>query len=439
MNEQLLINICFFIGFSVIPVFCIYFLYSWMLTPKNKLSKIFILLILPVINIILTVIPGFTDTIPGYLIIMAYTLTGHLFFIKESKLHGLFCGGLIQLIMLTVDVVFSSVVFEVLGYYPSQLEPKQWSSIIFTLTYQCFFMFTALLVGSAWRKKYKQATNRSMMLFALFPIGQLMFFAAASYEMWDNGYRLMSNPFILFALAVSVISDIFMFIALRDNTKMEEIKLQMLEMQHNLEMQYQYYENIIEKQNELREYRHDINNLVSVVESLVEKNISLSEGAKLTADMKKKSQETIIPTYCANPVVNTILWHKRKTAYEKGIVFEIEIDPSEDFPIERIDICSLFTNLIDNAVREAEKYENTVIEIKAKRNIGMIFIEVTNHCEYEIASNQKPRSTKKGDHGYGIEIIRKIAEKYDGELALFTENKKAVARICINPQETIAT
>lgn len=438
MNEQFLIDICFFIGFSIIPVFCIYFLYSWMLTPKNKLSKIFILGILPVGNIILTVIPVFSNTVPGYLIIMAYTLTGHLFFIKESKLHGLFCGGLIQLIMLTVDIVFSSTVFETLGYYPSQLEPKQWCSIIFTLTYQCFFMFAALLVGSAWRKKYKQAANKSMMLFALFPIGQLMFFAAASYEMWDNGYRLMSNPFILFALAVSVISDIFMFIALRDNTKMEEIRLQMLEMQHNLEMQYQYYENIIEKQSELREYRHDINNLVSVVESLVEKNISLSEGAKLTADMKRKSQDIIIPTYCTNPIVNTILWHKRKIAAEKGIDFKIEIDPSEDFPIERIDICSLFTNLIDNAVCEAEKYENTAIEIKAKRNIGMIFIEVTNHCEYEINSNQKPRSTKKGDHGYGIEIISKIAEKYDGELVLFTENKKAVARICIKPKDAAA-
>ena len=46
----------------------------------------------------------------------------------------------------------------------------------------------------------------------------------------------------------------------------------------------------------------------------------------------------------------------------------------------------------------------------------MLFINVTNSCgKLNSKKTNKLHTTKSGDHGYGMEIINKIAEKYNGE------------------------
>ena len=242
---------------------------------------------------------------------------------------------------------------------------------------------------------------------------------------------MFNNAFTVIAFIISIISDIFLFYALRENSKLEELKIQLLEMEHSLEMQYQYYNNLAEKQVEVSEYRHDINNLVSTVEALVEKNISISEGISLAEDLKKKSVSLTMPSYCMNPIVNAVLWHKKKEADSDGIGFDINVNSEEDFPIDRMDVCSLFANLIDNALKEARKIPNGRVTVRAYRNIGCMFFEITNPFTGEIPLKPTKHSRKKQNHGHGLQIVKRIAEKYNGEFVLFAERGRAIAKVCI--------
>ena len=132
----------------------------------------------------------------------------------------------------------------------------------------------------------------------------------------------------------------------------------------------------------------------------------------------------------------SVLWQKQQTAEKSGIEFITDIEPHENFPIDRIDICSLMVNLADNALRECESCEKPFIEIEVSRKINMLFISVKNSCgKLNSKKTNKLHTTKSGDHGYGMEIINKIAEKYNGEFAFSAEKGTARALVMLEISE----
>ncbi len=62
----------------------------------------------------------------------------------------------------------------------------------------------------------------------------------------------------------------------------------------------------------------------------------------------------------------------------------------------------------------------------------MLFISVKNSCmALKKEGTRKLPTTKNGDHGYGMEIINKIAEKYNGDFAFTAENNIADASVML--------
>ena len=80
----------------------------------------------------------------------------------------------------------------------------------------------------------------------------------------------------------------------------------------------------------------------------------------------------------------------------------------------------------------ARGVEEAFVEIAVGRKINMLFISVKNSCStLKSGKTRKLATTKSGDHGYGMEIINKIAEKYNGEFALTAENGVASASVML--------
>ncbi len=438
MSEQLIINIIYYFEHFFVQIFNMHFLYTLMLTAKSKAHRIIALVVFPLLNITVSIALDNLDSPVRSIVIYLLTFLPVFVCFKESKIFCFFSALIVNIILSVVDIIWSSVFMAEIGYFPTKLETKTWLSILFSAG--CFFLFDmcAIPVCLLWRKKFKKKVhNKSLTYFFLFPLGQIFFLYACSYPTWSGSFQVFSNGFMVLAFVISIISDIAMFYALKESSKMEEMKLKVMEMEHSLEMQYQYYNSLTEKQKEIRQYRHDINNLVTTVEALVEKNISLSDGAAMMEEMKEKAKGMAVPVYCANPIVNTVLWQKQKEAEEAGIEFSISMDKEEDFPIDRISACSLFANLIDNAIREAKTHETPFVKVKASRKICLIFLEVSNSGgENIMAEEGKPKTTKKGgNHGHGLDIVHKIVEKYDGEFILKAEGGKAIARVCVKISE----
>ena len=87
------------------------------------------------------------------------------------------------------------------------------------------------------------------------------------------------------------------------------------------------------------------------------------------------------------------------------------------------DICSLFGNLLENAVEAEEKIEDErkrVITVEIRPVADQIFLCVENYCAATPEMRQGLPVTSKGDaqrHGFGMKSIQAITEKYGGVLS----------------------
>lgn len=99
-----------------------------------------------------------------------------------------------------------------------------------------------------------------------------------------------------------------------------------------------------------------------------------------------------------------------------------------DFMVSN-DLTALFCNLLDNAVESSEKTPDSFIEltVSQKRNSPYTVITMTNTCRTDpFEKNTSRLPTKKGNrnrHGYGLKSIRRIVEKYRGDMKVYYENE----------------
>ena len=172
-----------------------------------------------------------------------------------------------------------------------------------------------------------------------------------------------------------------------------------------------------------------------------EDEVFLGDGRMLLEELKEKTANAKMPVFSGNPTVNAILYHKQQTAKELGADFRVNIPMSEDFPFERSDICSVFANLLDNAIREVSGAAEGFIEVGASRSMGLLLIEVRNSTSKVLNSEKgKPASDKSEPqkHGLGLEIVGNIAGKYDGKFLLTAENGTARAIVSLPIPESAA-
>lgn len=123
---------------------------------------------------------------------------------------------------------------------------------------------------------------------------------------------------------------------------------------------------------------------------------------------------------------------------EGNIDFKVGIDFSKCEFIEMIDITSIFSNLIDNAIEACnninDKDINKYITIKSTFIKGYYVIRCENSKMNKIiVKNNKIFTTKKDKffHGLGIENIKSSVKKYDGELKIKNDDYKFIASIYI--------
>jgi len=91
------------------------------------------------------------------------------------------------------------------------------------------------------------------------------------------------------------------------------------------------------------------------------------------------------------------------------------------------DIYVLFGNALDNALRAVNTLgeDKRVISLSVKRRGQMTSVDVRNWFDGELKwVGGLPQSTKQADgyHGYGMQSMREVVEKYGGELVIGTDN-----------------
>ena len=136
-----------------------------------------------------------------------------------------------------------------------------------------------------------------------------------------------------------------------------------------------------------------------------------------------------------NSVVNSIVNHKLSTATSMGIKVSC-LSTTCFVGIDDLDLCSLLSNTLDNAVTAClelpeDEARELNIKISCENNANYTFIVRNTIKESILKKNPQLMTIKrdKSNHGYGIQVLRDIASKYDGNVDFYEEYSMFCCRI----------
>lgn len=201
------------------------------------------------------------------------------------------------------------------------------------------------------------------------------------------------------------------------------------------EIEQEYYDEINRRYNESRKIRHDINNHLLAVSALIERG-SIDEAKRYIAEVSEQSDLAAMPVKTGRNVLDALLFKKTEQAAEKDCKIAFEIDCPISGSVSDYDLCTIFGNILDNAIEAVGT--NSRISVKIGKQLDMLYISCENPFSGELKHRGDRIITTKKDiasHGFGIIRVRELAGRYGGDVNITAEKGVFLIEILLNISE----
>lgn len=180
------------------------------------------------------------------------------------------------------------------------------------------------------------------------------------------------------------------------------------------EYYYSQCELMRESMEDLRAFRHDIKNNLSVLDSYIIKNQCKEAGEYLHGLIGEVSA---VADYSdtGNTAFDSIINYKLRKAAENNAEIKVDVSVPRELKTDAA-IVVILGNILDNAVDAVMKTDAGRICLDIEYRKGRLFIYLENTFDGRINSkNGELLTTKSGSgHGYGLKNVCKAIEKYNG-------------------------
>lgn len=259
--------------------------------------------------------------------------------------------------------------------------------------------------------KVSKALHIYMIFLLIFEIGILSYFLRNSSDAAHNmPLLLMSIGFIIVDGGV-----LYLFKVFSRNATLEK-QTELAGQQR--EMIVKYYEGLQEEYEQTQKFLHDVKRHIRVLCDLDQTEESLrSEYSKELLESVENVHRQFL---CSDKIISMIIDDKIRTCQSEGIAFDINMQDIEFDFMEKIEVTSLFANLLDNAIEAClrSRKDKNEIELRIHRFKDYIVIKTRNTVgDIPNIKDGGLVSTKKGHQGMGMLILKNIADKYCGNLA----------------------
>lgn len=177
-------------------------------------------------------------------------------------------------------------------------------------------------------------------------------------------------------------------------------------------LQRKYYEDSVKQYEDMRRFRHDINNHFHVLSELgrAGRSAELKEYIEKMTESYDKTKVMHTGNFVADCIISNAI---KELQAENSFFFQLDGHFPQKFPMEDIDFCILLSNLLDNAVEALEKEERKLLQIEVKRYDEWLYLIVANNTTKETIDFSHT-SKQEDNHGYGVSNVQRVVEKYDG-------------------------
>ncbi len=335
--------------------------------------------------------------------------------------------GVISVMCLFISDVIASVIFMFFGIYSftSNFDEHismhiKYEPVILMLISTLTLIFS--IIVSMLHSKKRFTTINWTFLFS--SVIQFAFVIYISRTMADNNIQIKLGSLIVFVVIV-LVCIIFDAIIIKLSNKIVQDKFQSEKNSflEYYEKMYQDYHTKTEKNLlEIRKIKHDFNNSMQVVKSLIANN-DLQDASDLVSQLEQQYKSNNAINFCSNPILNVILQNANEQCSNNNIEFTTKCAIPEKLSINAVDMCNISNNMLNNAFEAVCNIKSTdipkKISFRAWQDNEMIFIETINSKDTNINVKAKKIITSKQDaenHGFGLDIIEHIALTYNGNV-----------------------
>lgn len=220
----------------------------------------------------------------------------------------------------------------------------------------------------------------------------------------------VAAAFTALGILISIVLAVQLFRNAAENRRVRRQEEFMLEEEVLRDRHYEELKNQYEK---FARLRHDFNAHINALDIMQAKG-ETQEMTEYIAHMKEEFEKAGSIRYSNIPILDAIIFSKKEEAQSLGIETKFSVAKLEKNHISDYELCSLASNMIQNAIEGAEKFAGKkFITMDCFEKAGFFVMSVRNSAD----PPQKDLSTSKEDkseHGIGTKIIRSIAEKNDG-------------------------
>lgn len=183
------------------------------------------------------------------------------------------------------------------------------------------------------------------------------------------------------------------------------------------EMAMESYRILEEKMRQGAAVRHEFAHQLATLNAMYESGDFAGIG-RFLAEQTGQNRQTAQVQFTRHFAVNAMLQAAAERAEQAGIRLEVSALLPPELPIPEEDLCTLFMNLLDNALEAAAQAEekNRFIHLRTHIRNGFLAVFCENGYNgcLSIDPSGKLRSTKPEPeaHGFGLALMENIAEKY---------------------------
>ena len=168
---------------------------------------------------------------------------------------------------------------------------------------------------------------------------------------------------------------------------------------------------------------HDLNNHLNTLYQLMEEK-QWNQAQEYIMEISRPVMQLSKKVWTGFDVVDVVINTKIHKMEEMGIEWEINVEFPENTNILVSDLCTILSNLLDNAIEAAnlqQKERTPKVSLTIRRINHFIVIKISNPFTGQLETDPETGLliTGKADkqkHGWGLESVKSAVQKYNGTL-----------------------
>lgn len=289
-------------------------------------------------------------------------------------------------------------------------ESKQFSAMLYDF-FWFLYELPFLLIMSFF---YKGGVLQHLLTVLLVPFTYWAGKWVIAYTLFSTVYSIDNRQYLITTAAAVLLFCTLELILEKIGKSRRELERELLEQEiHIYENQFDV---IRQSQNNIRSLKHDMKHHIKMLADMItadEKESALNYLASM-GEFMENSEEYVVS---GNAKIDSILNYMISKAKKSGIAIDWKIQIPEHLEISTFDINVILSNLFDNAFNALSYAANPTLYISMKYDRGILLIDMQNNY----SANSFARETPEG-HGFGLKNIRRIVEKYNGNLTTTYSN-----------------